>query len=262
MLLFGLSPEPSRWLLEASPDRTWFIRWPSSTGRPIYHPEIEQCASRCHRNRKPLRNLVPMTQEQHHSSITATSVRNSMSNNQVYPQLQRLWCTSASIYHTPSFCRLPSAAVYRLLLAATKLSPALLGVKVVVPVIRSVVHLLHLRANEAIPVNGPVHDVVAGNERGSPVENLGAEAPPGVEDGVVGRAGQGELAVRGDAIRDDALLLRATCGSILSDRGSSGFRVEVGVVLLRRSPSSSAVLLQPPSLHLLSTSICAAGSFE
>ena len=156
-------------------------------------------------------------------SITETAIWwDGTSSNEVYPQLQRLWCTSASIYHTPPFSRLPSAAVHRLLLAATKLSPALLGVEVVVPVMRSAVHLLRPRANQVIPVNGPVHDVVAGNKRGGPVEDLGAEAPPGVEDGVVGNSGQRELTVGGDAVRDDALLLRATCGNIPSDRGSFG----------------------------------------
>ena len=109
--------------------------------------------------------------------------------------------------------------MHRLLVAAaTKLSPALLGVEVVVPVIRLAVRLLRPRVNQVIPVNSPVHNVVAGNERGSPVEHLGAEAPPSVEDGVVGHTGQRELTVGGDAVRDDALLLRATCGNIPSDK--------------------------------------------
>ena len=64
---------------------------------------------------------------------------------------------------------------------------------------------------QVVPLNGPVHDVVAGDHRGGPVEDLGAEAPEGVEDGVVGGAGEGVLAVGGNAVGDDALLLHATC---------------------------------------------------
>ena len=65
---------------------------------------------------------------------------------------------------------------------------------------------------EAVPLNGPVHGVVADDHGGRPVEDLGAEAAPGVEDGVVGGAGEGVLAVGGDAVGDDALLLHAACG--------------------------------------------------
>lgn len=64
---------------------------------------------------------------------------------------------------------------------------------------------------KAIPLDSPVHDVVSGNHRRGPVDDLGAEPSPGVEDGVVESTGEGLLAVRGDTVRDNALLLHATC---------------------------------------------------
>lgn len=68
-----------------------------------------------------------------------------------------------------------------------------------------------------LPVGGPVHDVPAGDQGRKKVENLGAEAAPGVEDGVVGGTGEGVLAVRGDAVGDDTSLLLATCTSVSPD---------------------------------------------
>lgn len=61
-----------------------------------------------------------------------------------------------------------------------------------------------------IPLNSPVYHVVAGNHGGCPVEDLRADAAECVEDGVVGGAGEGVLAVHRDAVRDDALLREAT----------------------------------------------------
>lgn len=61
-----------------------------------------------------------------------------------------------------------------------------------------------------IPVNSPVQHVVAGNHGRRPVEDLRADAAEAVEDGVVGGAGEGVLAVERHAVRDDALLREAT----------------------------------------------------
>ena len=60
-------------------------------------------------------------------------------------------------------------------------------------------------------VDSPVHDVVGGDQRRSEVEDLLAEAAPGVEDGIVGGAGEGVEAVRGDAVGDDPVLLDNAC---------------------------------------------------
>ena len=62
-----------------------------------------------------------------------------------------------------------------------------------------------------IPLFCPVYDVVTGDHRRQPVQDLAAEAPPGVEDGVVARAGEGVLTVRAQAIVDDAALRLGTC---------------------------------------------------
>lgn len=61
-------------------------------------------------------------------------------------------------------------------------------------------------------VGGPVHQVVAAEHGRQPVEDLGLGAAEGVEDGVVGGAGKGVLAVGRETPVDDALLLvHATC---------------------------------------------------
>jgi hypothetical protein len=62
-----------------------------------------------------------------------------------------------------------------------------------------------------IPLNGPVDGIVAGNDGRGDVEHLRAEAPPGVEDGVVEGTSEGVLAVGGDAVGDDAPLLETAC---------------------------------------------------
>lgn len=62
-----------------------------------------------------------------------------------------------------------------------------------------------------LPLNSPVHKIVAGNEGRSPVEDLRGKAPGCVEDGVVEGAGEGVLAIHGDAVRDDALLRETAC---------------------------------------------------
>lgn len=68
-----------------------------------------------------------------------------------------------------------------------------------------------------LPLGSPLHDVVAGQQRGSPVEDLLAESPPRVEDGVVSGTGEGVGAVHADAIADDTALGEATCArSIVS----------------------------------------------
>lgn len=62
-----------------------------------------------------------------------------------------------------------------------------------------------------IPLNGPVDGIVAGNDGRGDVEHLRAEAPPGVEDGVVEGTSEGVLAVGSDAVGDDAPLLETAC---------------------------------------------------
>ena len=56
-----------------------------------------------------------------------------------------------------------------------------------------------------------MHEVVASNEWRRNVENLGAESPPRVEDGIVSRAGEGVLPVGAEAVGDDTLLRSAAC---------------------------------------------------
>ena len=66
------------------------------------------------------------------------------------------------------------------------------------------------KKKKTIPLNSPVENVVAGNGGRSPVEDLAAETSPGVEDGVVESTGEGVLAVRGNTVGDDALLMKTT----------------------------------------------------
>ena len=58
-----------------------------------------------------------------------------------------------------------------------------------------------------IPLVGPLDEVVSGNQRRKPEEDLVLGAAEGVEDGVVASAGEWVLAVGGDTVVDDALLL-------------------------------------------------------
>jgi len=66
------------------------------------------------------------------------------------------------------------------------------------------------RVFETVPMCSPVHYHVSGNEWRRNIKNLGAETPPGVEDGVVKGTGEGILTVRADSVGNDSLLLHAT----------------------------------------------------
>lgn len=66
------------------------------------------------------------------------------------------------------------------------------------------------RGGATVPLDSPVQGVVADNHGRGPVQDLRADAAECVEDGVVGGAGEGVLAVERDAVRDDALLREAT----------------------------------------------------
>lgn len=76
------------------------------------------------------------------------------------------------------------------------------------------------------PVNGPVHDVVGGDEWRYDVEDLCAGSSPRVEDGCVGCAGERVLSVGGKAVGDDALLglNRGACVRMLPSVRRSFFR--------------------------------------
>ena len=65
-------------------------------------------------------------------------------------------------------------------------------------------------------MDGPVHGVVADDHGRDDVEDLAAETAEGVEDGVVEGAGEGLLAVGGQAVGDDAALLLAACKGLAS----------------------------------------------
>lgn len=67
-----------------------------------------------------------------------------------------------------------------------------------------------------VPVSGPVHEVVAGNQRRQPEEDLSLGAAEGVEDEVVTGTGKGVLSVGGQTKGDDALLLLTTCQMLVS----------------------------------------------
>lgn len=64
---------------------------------------------------------------------------------------------------------------------------------------------------EGVPLGGPVHQVVTGNQRRKPEEDLGLSTAEGVEDGIVSSAGPGVLTVGRKAEVDDTLLLGTTC---------------------------------------------------
>lgn len=90
-----------------------------------------------------------------------------------------------------------------------ELGTALLGVEVVVPtpsLVPSVPRYARLGGDASSPLVRPVHDEVPGDGGDGPVEEAAVEAPPDVEDGVVGRAGERVLPVGRDAERDDTLL--------------------------------------------------------
>lgn len=60
-------------------------------------------------------------------------------------------------------------------------------------------------------MGGPVHGVVEENHRRRNVEDLLAESPPRVEDGVMSGTGHGVLSIGAHGVGDDTLLLGATC---------------------------------------------------
>lgn len=62
-----------------------------------------------------------------------------------------------------------------------------------------------------VPLGSPVHQVVTGNQRRKPVEDLGLSAAESVEDSVVSSTGEGVLTVGRKAEVDNALLLGTTC---------------------------------------------------
>lgn len=66
------------------------------------------------------------------------------------------------------------------------------------------------RQAAGLPLSGPVHQVVAGQQGRQPEEDLALGAAEGVEDGVVGGTGKGVLTVGSNAVGDDALDLAST----------------------------------------------------
>jgi len=66
-------------------------------------------------------------------------------------------------------------------------------------------------AGSCIPLGGPGHGVVEGDERRRNVEDLCAEPTPGVEDGVVEGTSKRVLSVGAEGVGDDAFLLGAAC---------------------------------------------------
>lgn len=90
-----------------------------------------------------------------------------------------------------------------------ELGTAFLRVEVVVPtpaLVPSAPQLVRLGGDASSPLVRPVHDEVPGDGGDGPVEEAAVEAPPDVEDGVVGRAGERVLPVGRDAEGDDTLL--------------------------------------------------------
>lgn len=67
-----------------------------------------------------------------------------------------------------------------------------------------------MRFGSCLPLGSPVHQVVTGNQRRQPVEDLGLGAAEGVENGVVSGTGEGVLTVGGKTVCDNALLLAGT----------------------------------------------------
>jgi hypothetical protein len=62
-----------------------------------------------------------------------------------------------------------------------------------------------------VPLGSPLHDVVAGDGGGQPVEDLRLSATEGVEDGVVGGTGEGLLSVGRQTVGDNSLLGATAC---------------------------------------------------
>lgn len=64
-----------------------------------------------------------------------------------------------------------------------------------------------LNWHESIPGFGPLQGEVGDGHHRTPSDKLAAGSPPRIEHGVVAGAGKGVLAVGGEAVADDALLL-------------------------------------------------------
>ena len=69
---------------------------------------------------------------------------------------------------------------------------------------------LNVCGQGCIPLNGPVHDSVSGNEGRSNVEDLVSESAEDVEDGSVTGTGKRALTVGGHSVGGDALGGRAS----------------------------------------------------
>lgn len=61
-----------------------------------------------------------------------------------------------------------------------------------------------------VPLDSPVHDVVTGNHRRKPVEDLALGSAESVEDGIVEGTGPRVLSVGGQTVSDDTTLLLTT----------------------------------------------------
>lgn len=103
-----------------------------------------------------------------------------------------------------------------------------------------------------VPLGGPVHQVVAGNQGRQPVKDLGLGAAEGVEDGIVNGAGKGVLAVGSDAVGDDALLLGAACVALALSL--------VSILDIRRKTTATAELSFPHRMEISSSNMPATDS--
>lgn len=64
----------------------------------------------------------------------------------------------------------------------------------------------HKMQEFCVPLNGPVHGSVGGNQGRSEVEDLVSESAPDVEDSGVSGASQRSLSVGGEGVGDNTLL--------------------------------------------------------
>lgn len=69
--------------------------------------------------------------------------------------------------------------------------------------------LKKMRCLENLPLSGPLQEVVRGNQRRNPVEDLTLGAAEGVENGIVESSPHGVLSVGRDTVVNNALLLGA-----------------------------------------------------
>lgn len=93
------------------------------------------------------------------------------------------------------------------------------------------------------PLSGPVHDVVCRDEWRYNVEDLCAGSSPRVEDGSMGRAGEGVLSVRGEAVGHDALLGLGRSAWMVSDGVSA-------LILPSTLPKVGSRSLSPSALRI------------